>query len=218
MPVFVLIAAPLLLAGLIFFEKKESVLGKLAFKPPLSLLFILVAVMADWPDRTFGCWIVAGLVASFVGDVCLIFSARNMFLAGLVSFLVGHIFYVFGFYTLAALNTWTWIGAVLVIIAAVPVWRWLKPHLGNMRGPVLAYILIISLMVSGAFSVLGDGRWEAIGRHLVFWGAIVFYLSDLFVARQRFVAQGIVNRAVGLPLYYAGQFALALATAHIGGP
>jgi hypothetical protein len=36
-----------------------------------------------------------------------------------------------------------------------------------------------------------------------------FLLSDLFVARQRFVYQTFVNRLIGLPLYYQGQFQIA---------
>jgi hypothetical protein len=33
------------------------------------------------------------------------------------------------------------------------------------------------------------------------------------VARQRFVVDAIVNRRIGLPLYYAGQFLLAFSAA-----
>ena len=39
-------------------------------------------------------------------------------------------------------------------------------------------------------------------------GAIGFYLSDLSVARDRFVVSAFVNRLWGLPLYYAAQVAL----------
>ncbi|HDP24776.1 MAG TPA: lysoplasmalogenase, partial [Deltaproteobacteria bacterium] len=36
-----------------------------------------------------------------------------------------------------------------------------------------------------------------------------FYISDIFVARNRFVKQEFINRALGLPLYYLGQFLIA---------
>ncbi len=42
---------------------------------------------------------------------------------------------------------------------------------------------------------------------------MLFYLSDLFVARERFVTSAFVNRLVGLPLYYGGQVLLALSVA-----
>jgi hypothetical protein len=46
-------------------------------------------------------------------------------------------------------------------------------------------------------------------RLLVLCGAFSFYLSDIFVARQRFVTPSFFNRLAGLPLYYLGQFLLA---------
>lgn len=88
------------------------------------------------------------------------------------------------------------------------VWRWLRPNLDEaMVGPVAAYVVVISVMVIAALATAGfdlDGRIVA--------GAGLFYMSDLFVARQRFVAPGFVNRLVGLPLYYAGQILLALSS------
>jgi len=38
---------------------------------------------------------------------------------------------------------------------------------------------------------------------------VSFYISDLFVARDRFFKTEFSNRLLGLPLYYAGQFLLA---------
>ncbi len=48
-------------------------------------------------------------------------------------------------------------------------------------------------------------------------GDILFYISDLFVARQRFVVDSPVNRVVGLPLYYVAQFLLAFSAAWVPG-
>ena len=47
------------------------------------------------------------------------------------------------------------------------------------------------------------------GRGVVFTGALLFYLSDLFVARNRFMEKSFINRLMGLPLYYTAQFLLA---------
>ena len=40
-------------------------------------------------------------------------------------------------------------------------------------------------------------------------GAVLFYVSDIFVARDRFVTPSPLNQRIGLPLYYAAQIALA---------
>jgi hypothetical protein len=47
------------------------------------------------------------------------------------------------------------------------------------------------------------------GRLLALVGALGFYLSDVFVARNRFIKPEYLNRFIGLPLYYGGQFLLA---------
>ena len=46
-------------------------------------------------------------------------------------------------------------------------------------------------------------------------GAVLFLLSDLSVARDRFVAPGFVNRLWGLPFYYGGQVLLAASVARL---
>jgi uncharacterized membrane protein YhhN len=73
-----------------------------------------------------------------------------------------------------------------------------------MRYPVYAYIGIITLMVA-----LSAGAWGKEGSLLMLVGAVLFYISDVFVARDRFVTSDVWNRYLGLPLYYAAQLALA---------
>jgi uncharacterized membrane protein YhhN len=85
------------------------------------------------------------------------------------------------------------------------VWRWIAPHVGDMAVPVVTYVVVISVMVVLAFGTFGDGAsW------LIPAGATLFFVSDLFVARNQFVAPGSVNRVWGLPLYYLAQILLAL--------
>ena len=134
---------------------------------------------------------------------------KRMFLLGLVSFLLGHVFYTIGFFMLASVNSAAWIGGLLGIILGGWVFHWLRPHLGKMTIPVLVYILVITAMVVGAWSVVGNHGLAAGGRIGVFAGAILFYVSDIFVARNRFIKTEMKNRYIGLPMYYAGQFTLA---------
>jgi len=89
------------------------------------------------------------------------------------------------------------------------IYIWLRPHLGAMELPVLLYIIIITVMISGAWTVLGDIDLIRSGRIMVFAGAFSFYFSDVFVARDRFMKREFLNRLIGLPLYYFGQFLLA---------
>jgi uncharacterized membrane protein YhhN len=61
-------------------------------------------------------------------------------------------------------------------------------------------------MVWGAAAVTAAGR----GPWFLAAGAVLFYLSDLAVARDRLVVKRFASRAWGLPAYYAGQLLLAL--------
>ena len=74
-----------------------------------------------------------------------------------------------------------------------------------MHVPVTVYVIIISVMVATAFATHAGTPNLSIPV-----GAVLFAASDLFVARQRFVTRSVVNRVVGLPLYFAAQILFAL--------
>jgi uncharacterized membrane protein YhhN len=128
---------------------------------------------------------------------------------GLVSFLIGHVFYVIGFFSLAGFSGWTWVSLVMAGAVSSLVYRWLSPHLGKMKGPVIGYVVVITIMVCAASSVLGSAALSLSGRVMAFAGAVAFYFSDVFVARDRFMKKEFINRLAGLPMYYAGQFLIA---------
>ncbi|HSN93276.1 MAG TPA: lysoplasmalogenase [Anaeromyxobacteraceae bacterium] len=167
-------------------------------KVAASLGFVAVALLGGVRGG-FGAGILAGLALSVAGDALLLSERRPAFLAGLVAFLLAHVAYAAAFAGAARPAAWT---ALPLAAALALVLRWLWPHLGSMKVPVLAYCLVISAMV---FLALGVDRPE------VRVGASLFYLSDLLVARDRFVRPGLRNRLFGLPLYYAAQVLLALA-------
>jgi len=195
---------------LVWAEWRSSAVRFVA-KPIASLGFIAAALDRGAFDSTYGRILFIGLVLAAFGDVFLLGSNRPMFLAGLVSFLLGHIAYgvafaTFGWWHDTRVN-FVWLAAVSLPLAAVSylVVRWLKPHLtDDMRSPVFAYVFVITVMVLAALSAANAG---ATGWILI--GAIGFFLSDLAVARNQFVVESITNRVWGLPLYYAAQLVLA---------
>lgn len=207
--ILIIIPAVILLAALLYFEKKGDQKGKLPTKTILSCLFIFAALVQPHPNPVYYCLLLIGLIFCLGGDVFLALPQDKMFLLGLVSFLLGHVFYVLCFFYIAGISQWTWIGCLVGMLVSGLVFVWLRPHLGSMLIPVIAYIVVITVMVVGAWTVLGDSRLNYAGRLLVFIGAVSFYLSDLFVARDRFMKTEFTNRLVGLPMYYVGQFMLA---------
>jgi uncharacterized membrane protein YhhN len=178
-------------------------------KAAASAGFVATAVAAGATGSGYGRWVLAALALGWIGDVALVPTGRRWFLTGLVAFLLSHLAYVAAFLVLGVAVGPAGAAAAGAAVAAVVVGRWLWPRLpAEMRGPVIAYIVVISAMVATAWGArAGDAR------ALVVAGATAFYLSDLFVARDRFVEPGFVNRLLGLPLYYAAQVMLAISTA-----
>lgn len=209
------IAAIALLVLLLWAEKKESIPGKLATKPLLSALFVFVAWQAAWPVPSMARWVMTGLILSWFGDVFLIFYARPLFLAGLLAFLSGHVCYAIGFFGHGKLPAWAVVAVALVAAVGVRIFFWLRPKLGPMAGPVIAYIAVITLMVTGAIAIFA-APYPPAGRWLVLCGAILFYASDVLVARDRFVLKAFANHLYGLPMYYTAQFFFAMAIGLMG--
>ena len=88
--------------------------------------------------------------------------------------------------------------------------RWLRPGLDERTlWPVRAYLLAITVMWVMA---IASHAHEANGAFVV--GATLFVLSDLTVARNRFIRPGISNRLLGLPMYFFAQLLLGFSVAH----
>jgi uncharacterized membrane protein YhhN len=123
----------------------------------------------------------------------------------LSSFLLGHVGFAVAFILRRPDPLWMAAAVVLLLAPAYLVLRWLHPHLtAKWRTPVVAYVAVISLMLMTAI-----GAAASTGRAAIGVGAACFYLSDLHVARHRFVVESFWNKAWGLPLYYAAQLILA---------
>ena len=205
----IIIIGIILLVGLLYFEKKDSVKGILPTKTLLSCLFIVVALIQPHPIPGYYTFILIGLIFCLGGDVLLALPQERAFFLGLVSFLLGHVFYVVGFMSVAQINIMTWVGTPITLILSGAIYWRLLPNLGDMKIPVLVYVIVITVMVVCACSVFGVSNLNLGGMYLVLVGAVSFYFSDVFVARDRFLKNEFLNRLIGLPMYYFGQFLIA---------
>lgn len=199
-----LLAAALVLAvaGLVWAESRKDPSRRI-WTVAASATFLLIAV-EGYESFTWSPWIMAALVLSAIGDVALLGRARGPFLVGLSAFVMAHLAFAGGF-VLAGPD---WSGTALVgaglVVVLIGVGRWLLPHTGDLRGPVIAYMVVISSMVALAAGVAIEGAPAA-----TLPAAILLYVSDLAVARDRFVAPGVESRVWGLPVYYLAQFMFA---------
>ncbi|MCX5851909.1 MAG: lysoplasmalogenase [Deltaproteobacteria bacterium] len=209
MQALIVAGALVLLAGLLYCEKNNFLTAAMPVKTSLSLLFVAAAMLQAHPLPPYYHLILPGLILCVAGDFFLALHRKAMFLAGIVVFLFGHVLYVLAFFSLAEYSPMVWPGVLGVVVVSVAAFRWLKPHLGSMEIPVLVYVIVISVMVAGAWLVWVDKSVHVSARMMILAGAVAFYLSDLFVARDRFMKREFVNRLIGLPLYYGGQFLIA---------
>lgn len=193
-------------AGLLAAEWRGSRAGVWVAKPLASTGFIALALVCGALETRYGRWVLVALALGWLGDVLLIPKrSRPSFAAGLGSFLLGHLAFFVAFLVRGV--AWPWLaGAALAAAAlAAPVLRWLWPSVpSTLRGPVVAYVAVISAMVAAAAGAFGAGAGA-----LLLAGALGFFVSDLAVARERFVAKSFSNKLWGLPLYYAAQLVLA---------
>jgi len=140
----------ILLLGLLYYEKKEDRKLFAALKSILSLLFIITALLQLHPVPVYYHYLFLGLVSCFIGDVCLALPQKKAFLAGLVAFGVGHVLYLVSFLSITQIYHWISPWSFIIFFMSALIFIWLRPRLNSMIIPVLLYILVITVMASGA--------------------------------------------------------------------
>lgn len=193
-------------AVLVLAESRNWRIGKVLCKVIASTAFVLVALQLHATASRYGQLILIALVLSWIGDVCLLSHRTRPFLSGIAFFLLAHIAFAMAFGTRALDTRSLLVGLALMSCVGLSTFRWLWNHLTNYyKTAIGAYIAAIVAMCSFAIAVSA-----ATGSWLPAVGALAFAASDISVARDRFVAPGLVNKAWGLPLYYTAQILLAL--------
>ena len=196
-------------ASLVVCQLGEFRLAAIVSKVVASSGFLALTTVSGAFQSRYGRIVFAGLLFSAFGDVFLLWTTQQLFLMGLVSFLLAHVVYIGAFLSWGINQRWSLAAAVPIVVVSLAVSVWLTPYVGaDMLLPVRIYTVVISVMLIAAFGTRGAG-----GPTWVPLGALLFYVSDVSVAAGRFVAPEFPNYVWGLPLYYAGQVLLALSVA-----
>lgn len=205
MPLVLTALAAVSAALTILSKTRGSTRGEYVFKPLTTLLIIGVALLADEPiSSIYKALIVAGLVASLAGDVFLMLPDR--FVPGLLSFLVAHVFYIIAFTHESSGLAPIWYIMPFVAYGAVML-RWLWPHLGSMRVPVMIYMGAILIMAYQAAN-----RWietSQDGTLFALAGAYLFVASDSALAVNTFRGRFRGADFWVLSTYFAAQILIA---------
>lgn len=133
----------------------------------------------------FFCWI---------GDIALMFTGYGeiWFMAGLVSFLFGHVFFVLTFRQFRSgeieaglMPVQKFRFSLPVVLAGTGLIVILYPVLGALKVPVVIYATAIIVMVMNA--IFRFGRTPSMSFWLVMSGALAFMASDSILAFDKFI-------------------------------
>jgi len=176
------------------------------FKPLTTLFIIFFAFSRGDILSAYKILLLTGLVFALIGDIFLMLP-RERFVAGLVSFLIAHLFFILAFTEKHGFY-WNWIYLIPVLLYFSVFINVLTKHTGKMTLPVIIYSLVILLFV-----------WQAVSRYISYpetlvafgmYGAILFVLSDSLLAYDKFVKSFSWARGVVMVLYWTALYFLAL--------
>lgn len=154
-----------------------------------------------------------GIFFSLLGDVFLMLPA-NLFIPGLVAFLLAHIAYIRGFnQTLPPFSLIALIPILIVFISFLLIYRKLSTGLTDHRQsglkiPVFVYAIVISLMLLSAVFTFLKSDWVFPSTALVSIGALLFYISDAILAWNKFISPIQNGRLMNISTYHMGQILL----------
>jgi uncharacterized membrane protein YhhN len=188
-----------------YYSGHRAIAGVLKSLPVLALA---ATVAAGAVHAGYGRLVTAGLLASAVGDVCLVFPSG--FLFGLGAFLLGHLCYVGAFASGAVVTGVSLIAAAALGVAAGLMLRYLWPHVrsSGVRWPVVVYMAAISAMSWCAIaSATAPGAATAAVAGAI--GAVTFMVSDGVLAVNRFARPFEGAHALVMVTYYAAQMLIA---------
>lgn len=160
--------------------------------------------------------VVAAIVFSWIGDVCLMFQDNNemYFVAGLGAFLIAQLCYIKAYSLHAQKKEGTGLHGVQkfrfslpVVLAGTGLVTILYPHLGAFKIPVLLYALVLTVMVLQALFRYGHTNTPSFW--FVFLGALLFMVSDSLIAVNKFLSPfGLAGLSI-MATYILAQFLIA---------
>ena len=182
---------------------------------PFVTVLILVAAWRAMPAVSviYRRRIAAGMVLCLFGDVLLMLP-QDLFVPGLVSFLVAHVLFIAAFSSDVrfAVRIWPWL-ACLAVGAGMTflLWPGMAPAL---RLPVLIYVFVLATMAGQALGralYLHEQRdIGAFPARFAALGALLFMISDSLLAWDRFRAALPLAALYILTTYYAALWLIAV--------
>jgi uncharacterized membrane protein YhhN len=174
-----------------------------------SLIILMPLLYASVKNSLFAKPIIIGLIFCLIGDFSLLF--EDYFTIGLISFLIGHIFFIRAF---TVVNGWHWplkIGIPLTFIAGLLLCL-TYPNLNSFFIPVFLYIIFIVIMSwQGIFLQLSSSNeaFKSVG-----YAVSLFMFSDGILALNKFYIHFSLSGLLILSSYWLAIFFLGEAASN----
>jgi uncharacterized membrane protein YhhN len=198
---FIFIAYILIVSGLVVSEYYNFKIGEYIFKPVAASSFVFISFKLGAFESGYGCLILFSLVLCAVGDILLLSrKLRISFFCGMLVFAIAHLSFSLAFiksgtFDFASLVTFL----PLIMILGCINFMYLLPKVPHKFKPfILLYGLAIFMMITSAYTFMYEQK-------LILIAATFFVLSDIFVAKDRFIKRSTKNALLITPLYFAAQ-------------
>ena len=182
-----------------------------AVKPVLMPFLALTAVAAAGSvERKEIRLLAVALLLGCVGDIFLIYDGFLFFVAGMVAFLSGHIFYMclFGGKSWKGFKAKTWIPAIVAMAALTAVLIVAIGVNGAMRAPMCVYGFALMMLMFSALA--GVFRFRSCAWWIILCGTVLFTFSDCCIALGTFGHDFAYREFVVMLTYIAAQALLAV--------
>ena len=184
-------------------------------QPLTTTLALVLAWSVKLPvSVSYRRFMILGLLACLPGDILLALPG-NLFLPGLLCFLVAHVFFIVAFtrgrHQVFLLHPWPLL--LFLGLGAFLAWRFWPTLPSLQRVPLLSYMAVLAIMASQAIRrvwalaeandpIAASARWAALG-------GLLFLLSDAVLGWSRFVGGLPWPSLLQLAMYYPAIWLLA---------
>jgi len=169
---------------------------------PIPLIILIILVNRN---SLYNKLIITGFVFSLLGDI-LLMETIDMFVFGLIGFLIAHVFYIIAFFKQSSRTEL--LSSIPFYIYGIIFYIFLYKSLREMAIPVAFYMLIITTMLWRSFVQ----RNSSIMTKWAWYGAVLFTFSDSMIAVSKFDEPFFLSSIFIMITYWGGQFLIYWST------
>lgn len=167
-----------------------------------STMFVAIPLAGGALQSLYGRLILIAMVFCWLGD----FTGPFHFLLGAGFFLIGHLFLIGSYAVHGIASRRVWLAVPILLIVSGIIAFQIVPQVNvQEQWFVVSYIAVITVMAILACSARGTITGWMLGC-----GAVTFYISDLFLALNRYTTYNVNYTYFGYPLYYGACVLFAL--------